>query len=87
MDEQIHTLLDSVGKISANMRNMEEARCTTLNAIEGISAISAETAAGSSNVNNTVKSQREAITTLDNAASVLQERATELKALLGAFKV
>jgi methyl-accepting chemotaxis protein len=87
MDEQIRTLLDSVAKISANMRNMEEARCTTLNAIEGISAISAETAAGSSNVNNTVNSQREAITTLDNAAGVLQERATELKVLLGAFKV
>jgi methyl-accepting chemotaxis protein len=69
------------------MKNMEAARCTTLNAIEGISAISAETSAGSSNVNNTVNSQREAITTLDNAAGVLQERAAALNELLRQFKI
>jgi methyl-accepting chemotaxis protein len=87
MDEQIHTLLNSVDGISANMKNMETARCTTLNAIEGISSISAETSAGSANVNNTVNSQREAITTLDNAAGVLQERAAALNELLRQFKI
>lgn len=87
MDQQIHTLLDSVAKISDNMRNMENARNTTLNAIEGISAISAETAAGSSNVNATVDSQRHAITTLDTAAGILQNRAEELTKLLKQFTI
>lgn len=87
MDQQIHTLLDSVAGISENMRNMEHARSTTLNAIEGISAISAETAAGSSNVNSTVNAQREAINTLDTAASILQERAAEMTELLKQFTI
>lgn len=87
MDQQIHTLLDSVAGISENMRNMEHARSTTLNAIEGISAISAETAAGSSNVNSTVDAQREAINTLDTAASILQERAAEMTELLKQFTI
>lgn len=87
MDKQIQTLLDSVAGISDNMRNMETARNTTLNAIEGISAISAETAAGSSNVHTTVDAQREAITTLDTAAGVLQDRAAELTELLKQFTI
>lgn len=87
MDQQIHALLDSVAKISDNMRNMENARNTTLNAIEGISAISAETAAGSSNVNTTVNAQRQAITTLDTAAGILQDRAEELTKLLKQFTI
>ncbi len=87
MDQQIHTLLDSVAVISANMRNMENARSATLNAIESISAISAETAAGSSNVNATVDAQREAISTLDTAAGTLQTRAAELTELLRQFKI
>lgn len=87
MDKQIHSLLDSIAGISANMRNMENARNTTLNAIEGISAISAETASSSSNVNATVEAQREAISTLDTAAGILQERAAELTELLKQFKI
>lgn len=87
MDQRIHTLLDSVAGISENMRNMEHARSTTLNAIEGISAISAETAAGSSNVNTTVNAQREAINTLDTAASILKDRAAEMTELLKQFTI
>lgn len=87
MDAQIHTLLDSISEISASMQNMEHARSTTLTAIEGISAISAETSAGSNNVSRTVFEQRDAIQTLDAAANTLQERATELADLLGRFKI
>ena len=64
---------------------MEGARSTTLNAIESISSISAETAAGASNVEQTVTAQRDAIQTLDDAAGILQERAGELAGLLNQF--
>ena len=87
MDKQIHSLLDSIAGISEHMQNMEEARSTTLNAIEGISAISAQTSAGSSNVNTTVIAQKDAITTLDAAATALKERATELTELLQQFTI
>ena len=87
MDKQVHTLLDSMSNISDNMQNMENARSATLNAIESISAISAETSAGSSNVNTTVRSQRDAIKTLDAAATTLQKRAAELTELLHRFTI
>ncbi len=87
MDQQVHSLLDSMSNISENMQNMESARSTTLNAIESISAISAETSAGSSNVNTTVAAQRDAIKTLDAAAGTLQERAAELTGLLHRFTI
>lgn len=87
MDKQVHSLLDSISEISASMQNMEHARNTTLNAIESISAISAQTAAGSSNVNTTVTAQRDAIHTLDAAANTLQQRAAELTELLQQFTI
>ncbi len=87
MDSQVHTLLSSVSQISENMQNMEYARSATLNAIEGISTISAETSAGSANVNTTVTAQRDAIQTLDAAANTLQERAAELTELLHRFTI
>lgn len=87
MDSQVHTLLDSISQISRHMQNMEHARSTTLTAIEGISSISAETSAGSANVNKTVTEQRDAIRTLDIAACTLQERAAELSSLLQRFKI
>lgn len=87
MDSQIHTLLESISEISDNVHNMEEARSTTLNAVESISSVSAETAAGSSNVNQTVTAQRDAIQTLDAAAGTLHERAEELAELLRQFRI
>ncbi len=87
MDEQIHTLIDSIHAISDSLHNMEESRSTTLNAIEGISSISAQTAAGSSNVNRTVAAQHSAIQTLDDAAGKLQLRAAELTELLRKFTI
>lgn len=87
MDSQVHTLLDSISEISDSMQNMEEARTATLNAIAGISAISAETSAGSGNVSQTVNAQRDTIQTLDAAANILQERAAELSNLLRQFTI
>ena len=87
MDKQVKTLLNSISAIAESMQNMEHARNTTLSAIESISAISAETSAGSSNVNTTVTAQRDAIRTLDSAASTLQQRAAELTELLNQFTI
>lgn len=87
MDRQAHTLLDSISEISESMQNMEQARSTTLNAITSISSISAETSAGSSNVDATVAAQRTAIQTLDAAAGTLQKRAEELSELLHRFTI
>ena len=66
---------------------MEEERSTTLSSITAITAISAQTAAGSSNVYETAKKQLSSIEELDKAAEVLETRAKELSEILEGFRV
>ena len=66
---------------------MNSARTETLDAIESISAVSAETAACSASVYTTAGTQLEAISELDNAASQLREKADKLLEMLGNFTV
>ena len=66
---------------------MEAARAATLGAIESISAVSAETAASSTNVSEMAAKQMSAIHTLDDAAGQLTARAEELTVLLQQFKI
>ena len=87
MDGQVQTLVKSLDEIKAGVNNMEEARVATLGAIESISAISAETAACSTNVSDMAARQMSAIHTLDDAASQLTTRAEELTVLLQQFKI
>ena len=87
MDGQVQTLVKSLEDIKAGVNNMENARAATLGAIESISAISAETAASSTNVSEMATKQMSAIHTLDDAASQLTARAEELTVLLQQFKI
>ncbi len=87
MDGQVQTLVESLESIKESVNNMEEARAATLGAIESISAVSAETAASSTNVSEMATKQMSAIHTLDDAASQLTARAEELTVLLQQFKI
>lgn len=87
MDTQIQTLVQSLENINGSVNNMESARTATLGAIESISAISTQTAASSTNVNEMTTKQIDAIRTLDDAANQLTSRAEELAALLQNFKI
>lgn len=75
----------SLDSISRDINNMEEARKQTLGAMEGISAVSAETAAGSASVYSNAQSQLTDIGSLDKAAENLSVKAEELKGLLSQF--
>ena len=66
---------------------MEHQRSTTLSAISGISAVSAETAAGSSNVQTAAEKQLQAIQDLDKATSALAARSEELTTIPEGFIV
>ena len=85
MDTQIQSLMTSLGHITQNVENMEEAKDATLHAVESISSVSAQTAAGSSNMLRTVSAQQDAITELESAAENLQGKAGELSELLKEF--
>ncbi len=85
MDTQIQSLMTSLNHITQNVENMEEAKNTTLHAVESISSVSAQTAAGSANMLRTVSAQQDAITALEAAAENLQGKAGELSELLKGF--
>lgn len=85
MDTQLQSLMTSLGHITQNVGNMEEAKNATLHAVESISSVSAQTAAGSSNMLRTVSAQQDAITALEAAAGNLQGKAGELSELLKEF--
>ena len=55
--------------------------------IAEITAISAETAAGSANVSDAAKGQMSSIEELDKASATLQKRAAELTLVLEGFRV
>ena len=85
--KQVSGLLEALEIINKNVISMEEDRNTTLSSISAITASSAQTAAGASNVNDTVKKQAVSIEDLDQAADVLEGRAKELSEILSGFRV
>ncbi len=87
MKENIGILLQSLEEITQNVVNMEGARAMTLESIENISAVSAETSACSVSVAETVESQNDAIYDLDTAANTLSNKSSQLTELLKKFTV
>lgn len=87
IDQQVESLFAALDTISSNVQEMSGARSETLEAIEGISAVSAKTSACSSSVYSSANSQMEAIKDLDRASSELRQRADSLVEILKAFTV
>lgn len=87
MDNHINSLIASLNNITQNVENMEQARSATLHAVESISSVSAQTAAGSTNVQTTVNAQQGAIATLEEAADSVKTKAEELAELLRQFTI
>lgn len=87
MKKNINTLILSLEEITRNVANMEGARDITLDSVESISSVSAETAACSETVAETVDSQNSAINDLSNAATALSDKSALLTELLAKFTV
>ena len=87
MSDSIAQLLEKLRAVSEDVNEMNSSREVTLNAIESISAVSEETAASSSVVNDTVLSQKESAQTLEAAAKDLEQRTRELKEALAFFTI
>lgn len=87
MNNSVESLLEKLRDVAENVTNMNSSREVTLNAIESISAVSEETAASSSVVNDTVLSQKGSAQTLEAAANDLEKRTEELREALSFFKI
>ncbi len=85
--KQVSDLLVALNEINASVESMEEDRNVAIASIAEITAISAETAAGSANVSDSAKVQMSSIEELDKASATLKKRADELNVLLGEFRV
>ena len=85
--KQVSDLLVALNEINASVESMEEDRNVAIASIAEITAISAETAAGSANVSDSAKVQMNSIEELDKASATLKKRADELNVLLGEFRV
>ncbi len=78
INDSVEKLIVYLNYISQNVGNIEEARESTLGAIESISAVLEEIAASTNTVNETSNEQLESIETLNKAAEVLNQNAEVL---------
>ena len=85
INDHMSRFTESLDSISGDINNMEDARKQTLGAMEGISAVSAETASGTATVYTNAQSQLSQIESLDSAAENLAEKAEQLNELLEGF--
>ena len=87
IDTQVASLLIALDTISNNVSEMDSSRSETLEAIEGISEVSGETAECSVKVYESADSQLGAVKELKEASVNLRERASRLIETLGKFIV
>lgn len=87
MNKGVERLINNLNTIGENMKNMEEARISTLSAVESISAVSEETLASSDTVYEIVNVQANAIESLESAANQLDEDSQELNIAINKFKI
>lgn len=87
MSVYMEQLLGKLADISESVKQADEERAVTMEAVENISASSVQTAASSSVVNKTVSGQLEIAETLKAAAEELDCNMTELADALAMFKI
>lgn len=87
INEKVSLLVEALTTISSNMENMEQDRKSTLASVESISAISTETAAGTSNVTTTTNEQLSAIENLEQEASNMQKLSEQLTEIMKDFHI
>lgn len=87
MNLGIERLLTNLSEIDVHMKNMNQARESTLSAVESISAISEETLAASNTVEETLDVQDNSVKGLEEASNILYGYATKLKEAINSFKI
>jgi methyl-accepting chemotaxis protein len=87
INASVENLMTYINYITENVSNIEEARISTLGAIENISAVLEEIAASTSTVNQTSKEQLSSVETLNKSAGNLNENANNLVMAVHKFQV
>jgi methyl-accepting chemotaxis protein len=87
INESVENLMIYLKYITENVDNIEEARISTLRAIENISAVLEEIAASTNTVNQTSNKQLSSVETLNESAGNLSENADNLVKAVHKFQV
>lgn len=87
INESVEKLMVFLNFIAENVNNIEEARISTLGAVENISAVMEEIAASTNTVNQTSNDQLSSVETLNKSAGKLNENAEVLVQEVQKFKV
>jgi methyl-accepting chemotaxis protein len=83
----VEKLVMKLGNISEEIKDIENAKTLTLNAIVNISAISEETAAASEEVETTAEDQLRAVKALNEEAAELKANVKQLEEAMRIFKI
>jgi methyl-accepting chemotaxis protein len=87
MNDQVEKLVDNVNRIIGNVHDIESTKIVALAAIENISAVSQQTAAGAQSVNDITNHQLTAVSSLNVLSQELDDNAKELEAIIEQFRV
>lgn len=87
MEEQTQILTAQVQEIAAYIQSMEQARCTTEDAMQGISAVSQQTAASSNEVYKSTEDQAAEALHLQDAVNRMHQWSDRLQEMIGRFTV
>lgn len=87
INNSVEDMVNRLSIIAGGIHDIGEAESQTLSAIESISAVSEETAASSEEVENAATRQVNAVEKLNDATTILNEKAKELDAALSIFKI
>lgn len=87
MNGYLQNLVDEITDLEKIIESMERHRNDTLSAIQSISAVSEQTAASVSTVNESLKDQITMVDNLHSSSLELQQRAKELMEAVNAFKI
>lgn len=87
MNGYLQNLVEEITDLEKIIESMERHRNDTLSAIQSISAVSEQTAASVSTVNESLKEQITMVDNLHSSSLELQQRAKELMEAVNAFKI
>jgi methyl-accepting chemotaxis protein len=87
INQHVEKLVNNLNLISSGIKEIENAKAGTLDAIQNISAISEETASASEEVGATAVQQIEAVTKLNDATIELAENAKKMEEAISVFKL
>ena len=87
MNNQVEKLVNNVDLIVGNVQDIENTKIAALAAIENISAVSQQTAAGAQSVNDITSHQLMAVNRLNVLSGEMDENAKELEVIVEQFRV